>query len=336
MKNFTKSILALAILLLISVQVSAIDVNGVDVNQPIISGVECISFDTNFMANVAGFTLGTIVHCKLGDSNVDIGRLQGITALTVPGKKENMSIVTGDFNLTVKLPAGFKTGPLDFNCYVTDYNKNDGRSSVDTIQIQPTITTTEFTVTDAAGGAWCSIPNYAASRIKILDTTNNSYILFYDTIDINRNYNLDGNIQFTEQDGSTDPSLEVDTTQLAQFANKRAHIVMKALSFPSTPDLYYIPDGSTVKQVCPTDLCYNVTYENGTLEFDAEHFSLFAASQTSGRNIKQTIFAQPAAAMSITDSLFYIGGISITKLHAIVVLIAVIGLAVGWYAVSKK
>ena len=75
----------------------------------------------------------------------------------------------------------------------------------------------------------------------------------------------------------------IDTNYFNGLAGKLANITLKNLNFDKTPTIYYNPkftaNKSEISQACPAAICRNVSYENGTINFQAG-FSSFKIGET--------------------------------------------------------
>ena len=100
------------------------------------------------------------------------------------------------------------------------------------------------------------------------------------TIDFRNNILNLTNLAALDEVVKIEPGIIAIDTDRAPQLNRSAHIIMRGLSFTSTPAIYYnrgfnlgLNDSNT--QRCPDSLCSNITYQAGTLEFDVAHFTTF-------------------------------------------------------------
>ena len=77
--------------------------------------------------------------------------------------------------------------------------------------------------------------------------------------------------------------VSIDTNYLSALAGKIARITLYGLGFVKMPAVYYDSDfslnRSEINQICPENICQNVSYNNGTLSF-ISHFSSFRIGDT--------------------------------------------------------
>ncbi len=179
-------------------------------------------------------------------------------------------------NIAITIPTGIVLGSADLNIASLDGNADSATQVVTVYVIPGTLTATEFADINSQ---LCGDTTLIAASLT-LTKTGSGYVK-WSSIDVNKStMNFDGNVNFT------DTSVQVIPNQgWTSPAGKIAEIQFNNLNSndisADKADVYWTPNGG-FEQLCPGDLCYNFTRNDGSLTFNVDHFSTYTVKKGIG------------------------------------------------------
>jgi len=102
----------------------------------------------------------------------------------------------------------------------------------------------------------------------------NAKIKFLEDVDLSETTDLENNLLMQND------QIALNTPELPAL-NKKARLTFYNVQFTQNPVIYYTQGFATdADDICPPELCYDITYENNVLSFTAAHFTTYIIRET--------------------------------------------------------
>ncbi|MBU1135810.1 MAG: hypothetical protein ABIH55_03115, partial [Nanoarchaeota archaeon] len=183
-----------------------------------------------------------------------------------------------DSNVTKNMTQEFMLNNLTARIYMWGVNCTDSfgnEGSSETRQFSAILTTefsgdtTDLSVTDVSNIANLIIENISAGKI-----------VFQESVDLSSGANIDGNVSISFN------SIEISTDTLPAL-NKSANVYVYSLDYiDPTPVLNSVE--------CPSSICTEISYENGTFVFSVTQFSVYSTKETPINDDSSDSTSQPS------------------------------------------